>query len=241
MQAWVPEDFNLEVEVNGDIAGVNMKDTKLISKKVTLKTRGEDSTITTRRLRNDECTMVTKKGDIKIGSYIETGVLDMRTEGGNVTVSKRLGIGKRGLIQGANDITIGSVFSNMAHLPDHKTDLASIIMKDLLVYEKLKTIPGLVLHEFKSVNIDNAQGILSLRNHTLPRDQTVNIQAMESIILACHTPHANVRIGHLKSLHADSYIYCSSLDLTLSENFEDFWIMDLNTSKFIDPLGATIN
>jgi hypothetical protein len=116
--AWIPEDFNLEVKIGGSIAGVNMKDTKLISKRVSLETTGEVTGIETRRLRNDECKLRTETGDIKIGSYIETGELDLKTKDGSVLINKRLGIGKTGVIEGAKNFKVGSVFSMMANLPE---------------------------------------------------------------------------------------------------------------------------
>ncbi len=71
-----------------------------------------------RRLRNDSCTIKTSKGDVAIGSYIETGVLDLETKEGNVTVGKKLGINKNGTIKTkSGNISLGSIFSLMAHLP----------------------------------------------------------------------------------------------------------------------------
>ncbi len=98
-----------------------MKDTKLISKRVFLSsTKGA---ITARRLRNDECTLKTDGGAIRIGSYVETGDLLLETRGGDVVISKRLGIGKRGLLSKAGSVSIGSVFSNMAALPEKQEPL----------------------------------------------------------------------------------------------------------------------
>jgi hypothetical protein len=53
VQAWIPEDFNLDIHILGDINGVNMKDTKLISKRVRLVT--EQGNVNVRKLRNDDC------------------------------------------------------------------------------------------------------------------------------------------------------------------------------------------
>lgn len=90
VQAWVPEDFNLDVEIErGEIRGVNMKDTKLISKKVRLVT-GKGGFVA-RRLRNDECTI--RADRVEIGSYIETGNLDLNCKDGEVIIKKKLGIG----------------------------------------------------------------------------------------------------------------------------------------------------
>lgn len=120
MQAWVPEDFNLHVELNqGNIIGVNMKDTKLLSKRVHFATKGQNALFSARRLRNDECTINTVDGDVSIGSYIETGLLNLQTHKGNIQIGKKLGIGKTGLIETkGGSVTVGSVFSNMATLPE---------------------------------------------------------------------------------------------------------------------------
>lgn len=90
--AHIPQDFKLSVRVNGDINGINMKDTKLISKRLYLHTTGSTSSISARRLRNEECKIKSIDGDIKIGSYIETGVLRLETNSGNVQIHKKLGI-----------------------------------------------------------------------------------------------------------------------------------------------------
>ena len=55
---------------------------------------------------------------MSIGSYIETGVLDLQTKEGNVIVGKRLGINKQGTLKtGSGNISLGSVFSMMGDLP----------------------------------------------------------------------------------------------------------------------------
>jgi len=96
VHTWVPEDFNLDVSINGDITGVNMKDTKLISKSLSL--RSESGSIRARRLRNDKCVIEALRGDIDIGSYIESGDLMMRTGTGEIKVTKRLGVVQRGTV-----------------------------------------------------------------------------------------------------------------------------------------------
>ena len=67
------------MHVTGNISGINMKDTKLISTKCSLITYGRGAGVSARRLRNDECTINTVGGNIHIGSYIETGKLDIKT------------------------------------------------------------------------------------------------------------------------------------------------------------------
>lgn len=114
-----------------------MKDTKLISKRVSLITEGDLSNISTRRLRNDECTIKTQKGQISIGSYIETGILDLSTCGGDVTIGKKLGIGIKGLAKAdlLKDSTfkVSSIFSKMASLPNPKYEQVTLstLQKDI--------------------------------------------------------------------------------------------------------------
>ena len=117
--AQVPQDFNVDVKVNGNIQGSNPKDTKLIGKICHLETTGQLSSIKTRRLRNDECTIKTVDGEVRIGSYIETGVLELETQDGNIIVGKKLGIVKKGKVSSrGGEIKLSSVFSQMAHLPE---------------------------------------------------------------------------------------------------------------------------
>ena len=75
MYAHIPQDFNLDIKVKGNIKGMNLKDTKLISSTCKLETIGQTSSIWARRLRNDECQIKTIDGNIVIGSYIETSNL----------------------------------------------------------------------------------------------------------------------------------------------------------------------
>ncbi len=65
----------MDVSVDGNINGVNMKDTKLISTNCKLVTSGVESTVRVRRLRNDDCEIKTVNGNVSVGSYIETGKL----------------------------------------------------------------------------------------------------------------------------------------------------------------------
>lgn len=76
-----------------------MKDTKLVGKRINLQTTGQHSQITSRRLRNERCSLKTIDGDIKIGSYIETGDLMLETHSGNILINKKLGINKSGLLK----------------------------------------------------------------------------------------------------------------------------------------------
>lgn len=78
-----------------------MKDTKLISKIVRLETLAESEGISARRLRNDECYVKAIDGDVVIGSYIETGDLNLETRNGNILINKKLGINKKGLLKSA--------------------------------------------------------------------------------------------------------------------------------------------
>jgi hypothetical protein len=70
VQAWVPEDFNLDVQTRGNITGVNMKDTKLISKGLEL--ISEEGGVRLRRARNDRCLLVAERGSIDVWSYVES-------------------------------------------------------------------------------------------------------------------------------------------------------------------------
>ena len=73
------------------------------------------------------CTIESIDGDVRVGSYIETGVLMMRTEKGHISIGKRLGIGKHGLISSvAGNFKVGSVFANMANLPKPSYSMLSL-------------------------------------------------------------------------------------------------------------------
>ncbi|TNV78736.1 hypothetical protein FGO68_gene2311 [Halteria grandinella] len=241
IQAWLPEDFNLHIHLTrGDITGMNMKDTKLLSKRVHLTTMGQNARVSARRLRNDECTISTVDGDVSIGSYIETGVLKVKTEKGNVQIGKKLGIGKNGVIETQQGcVQVGSIFSKMAQLPEQSYDTQTLSHQ----IEQLKELPqsvlsqqGLLIKNSPNISIDSLHGLVSISN---PQpNSTVNIQGVESGKLKLFIPHSSLRIGHLKSLHDTSYIECDSLDLTISEDgHEGFYIYDIKKGEYIDPIG----
>ncbi len=104
-----------------------MKDTKLISKSVSLiSTRGG---VSVRKLRNDKCLIAADEGDVKIGSYLESGELHLVTSG-HLSIGKRLGVVKSGYIQAGKSFTAGSVFSRMADLPEplwHQRPFGSLL------------------------------------------------------------------------------------------------------------------
>jgi hypothetical protein len=98
------------VRVKGHINGVNMKDTKLISKNIQL--ISEEGSITTRRLRNDICVIEATKGDVTVGSYVESGDLNIKVGSGEIKVAKRLGIVKNGRVETqGGKLKVSSIFS----------------------------------------------------------------------------------------------------------------------------------
>ena len=98
MFAHIPQDFNLDLEVNGHIQGVNLGDSKFLGTKARFVTSGEDGQVRARRVRADDCEISTVKGQISIGSYIDAYKLNINTQGGNVNITKRLGINGKGII-----------------------------------------------------------------------------------------------------------------------------------------------
>ena len=62
---------------------------------------------------------------------------------------------------------------------------------------------------------------------------------MESALVNLQVPKAQVKIGHLKTLHDTSYLECDSLELVLSDDFEECAIYDVLGSKFIDPISQS--
>ena len=58
---------------------------------------------------------------------------------------------------------------------------------------------------------------------------------MECALVNLHAPQSQVKIGHLKTLHDSSYLECDSLELILSDDFEECAIYDVLGQKFIDP------
>ena len=94
-----------------------MKDTKLISNYCRLITEGESS-ISAKRIRSDDCRLQSVNGDISIGSYVESGMVEISSINGNIKISKKVGINEKGLIKtNQGKIDIGVIYSNMANLP----------------------------------------------------------------------------------------------------------------------------
>lgn len=96
LQAWIPEDCSIYVYNHGNITGVNLKDTKLSSKVLQLYSKYGD--VRLRRARNERCMLVAEEGSIEVSSYVETGNLEMTTDSGDISVTKRLVITRKGYI-----------------------------------------------------------------------------------------------------------------------------------------------
>lgn len=96
MYAHIPQDFNIDIEVNGEITGLNLGDTKFLGSKARIVTSGVDSSIKARRLRTDDCQIQTIHGDILVGSYVESSNLLISTAKGNVSIQKKLGVSGKG-------------------------------------------------------------------------------------------------------------------------------------------------
>ena len=74
------------------------------------------------------------------------------------------------------------------------------------------------IKDCKDVSIDNLQGIVSIENLNASK---IILQQMESANLLLNVPRSHLTIGHLKTLHDTSFVECDSLDITLSDDFED--------------------
>ena len=72
--------------------------------------------MTTRRLRSDECYL---QGEgVQVSSSLESRLLDINAGSNGFLVNKRLGVGEKATCNSLGKVKIGSVFSNMARLPD---------------------------------------------------------------------------------------------------------------------------
>ena len=95
--------------------GINAGDSKLLALKVRL--HSELGGVTARRMRCDECDL--KGGErVQITSSIEAGQLNCQAGAGGFIVGKRIGIGKKGRVDSAGGIKIGSIFSKMRDLAE---------------------------------------------------------------------------------------------------------------------------
>eukprot|EP00347_Sterkiella_histriomuscorum_P019042 403343188 len=232
--AHIPQEFKLSVRVNGDINGVNMRDTKLLSRRIYLQTTGTNSSITTRRLRNEECKIKAIDGDVKIGSYIETGILRLETQNGNVLINKKLGINQNGLLKTHNGlIQIGSIFANMANLPDpsYLTQTLEQMIGQLHAPEVEHHDLGLKIQSENQIVIDNLQGVVDI---TQTQQSTIMVNAAENAKFHIRAPNSRV-VLHLRSLHDVSFIQCKSLWLLLPDDIYNCAVYDARKSEFIYP------
>lgn len=69
--AHIPEDFNLDLETNGNIVGACQGPTKYVGSIARFVGTGPQSTIDIRKVRSDTLEMKTVEGGISVGSYIE--------------------------------------------------------------------------------------------------------------------------------------------------------------------------
>ena len=123
--AHIPEDFNLDLETTGNIIGACPGPTKYVGSIARFIGNGPQSTIDVRKVRSDTLEMKTIEGSISVGSYIETQYLDMESQGGAISITKRLGLNKKGTIKqhSTKPFFVSSIFSNMAELPKKMTYL----------------------------------------------------------------------------------------------------------------------
>lgn len=87
--AHIPQDFNLNINTNGDISGVNPGDSKLLTLESTLKT--VDGDITLRRMKTNDCLLRGNK--VHVTSSLEAARLKCEAGQHGFSVGKRLGIG----------------------------------------------------------------------------------------------------------------------------------------------------
>lgn len=99
----------------GDITGVNPGDSKFLGSTVNLVSH--EGTVRARRLRCDDC-YIKSKGPVSIGSYVEAQTVQISTPE-FVQIGKRMGVAETGTIW-AKGFKAGSIFSNMAKLPEKR-------------------------------------------------------------------------------------------------------------------------
>lgn len=87
----------MDLETCGHIRGVNLGDSKYLGSHTRFVTHGQNSIVSARRVRTDDCYIKTVNGPIDIGSYVESQTLLMETMG-DIHVAKRLGIAVKGEI-----------------------------------------------------------------------------------------------------------------------------------------------
>jgi len=92
--AHIPQDFNLDIETNGNIKGLNLGDSKFMGSEARLVTTGEDTSISARRFRAEDAHIKSINGLIEFGSYLEAQDMQMETAG-NIHIGKRLGVSRK--------------------------------------------------------------------------------------------------------------------------------------------------
>jgi hypothetical protein len=90
--AYIPQDFNLDIETTGHINGICPGDTKLIALEINLKSMFES--IMCRKARADICTLNAENGAVSFSSSLESQRLDVVAGELGFTVGKRLGVGE---------------------------------------------------------------------------------------------------------------------------------------------------
>ena len=113
--AHIPQDFNIDVQTSGEIIGVCPGDSKLLS--LTVRLESELGGVTARKMRCDECD-IKAHNQVQIISSLEAGQLTCSAGQGGFSVGKRFGIGKKGRVDSAGRIKIGSIFSKMRDIAE---------------------------------------------------------------------------------------------------------------------------
>lgn len=216
----VPEDFNLDVETTGNIKGVNPGDTKLVAMRVHL--ASSSGTVTARRIKADHCSLAGT--GVEILSSLEVANLQLQAGELGVLVKKRIGVNESASINSKGPIKIGSCFSLMAHLPEPSvtSNLSIDSFSEMVRSSKAASSQMTSINCDSHVKVDNLQGVVAIR-----AGQATNIDLMtvESAKLFVTAPQSAVTV-HLRSLHDDSVVHCSTAEIVVNEHFGKCRIYD---------------
>lgn len=188
----------------------------------------EKGTITARRIKADDCSL--NANGVEILSSLEAARLKVEAGELGLIVKKRLGVGEFAKIESKGPIKIGSVFSNMASLPEvtgcSETTIESF--KSAIKAAAESTSGQTIIVSGGDVTIDNLQGVV-----TIVSDKTgsINLHTIESAKLVVDTPAVNLKMN-LRSIHDVSHINCAKAEIVVTENFNKSRVFDHKAQCF---------
>jgi len=135
------------------------------------------------------------------------------------TVGKRLGVGDYAKVESKGHVTIGSIYSTMASLPEPKMLIAETLEEFNYVFglDWTDHLEVKVTGSESNIKVDTCMGVMKFSTQS---SGTISLGTLENVQLMIDAPNAHVQF-EIKSLGDNSFIRCKSSEITVSEKIAE--------------------